>query len=369
MKSLFSLICLVIFSFNASAKVVKGISGLSTEAKTLSEKELRDVVAEFVRSSTPSRLPGTEGHAKSILYIQNKIKEFDKYKSGNLIVDKFKLPVDQAVKLYQDDFQNKVVPTYASTHIEYQKWKRFTDLMIGEVKKRKDSEGTNIIWEKTGKNSKKWITIMAHFDTISHDKNTFLVKANEKMPGANYNASGVAIALGLLNLYSKIELTHSVRIAFVDYSVFGFMGSEDLSSKISSRVSKGEEESLMVFNLEMLGQDTSALDRTKKLGNLCVYGPKDSALSPDSKKTLEAGEKMTKDVSFEYRGNGYDGSDHVRFWEKGLNALAFSQNWEEDFNPKFYQTPQDTAETLNFKTLYNAYLSLAGMTGSLALEI
>lgn len=44
---------------------------------------------------------------------------------------------------------------------------------------------------------------------------------------------------------------------------------------------------------------------------------------------------------------------------KGDFGLVFSQNWEEDFNPKFYQTPQDTAETLNFKTLYNAYLSLA----------
>lgn len=368
MKNLFSLIILF-YSFQGLAKPIKSMVALSSEAKLTKEKELRDNVAEFVRMSAPSRIPGTDGHAKAIVYLQNKIKELDPKSTGSLSLEKFTLPTEKAIKLYQDDFQNKIVTSYAPNQAEYKKWKTFTDLMVGEIKSRQGKEGINLVWEKVGSNPKKWVTIMAHFDTISHDKNTFLVRAKDKMPGANYNASGVTVALALLKMFSSIDPVNSVRIALVDYSVFGFMGSEVLSEKMASRVQKGEEESLMVFNLEMLGQDTSALDTTKKLGNLCVYGPKDVAPTAETKKMIQNGEKITREVIFEYRPNGYDGSDHIRFWEKGLPALVFSQNWEEDFNPKFYQTPQDTAETLNFKTLYHAYLSLAGMSGGLALDL
>lgn len=369
MKNLFSFVVFIILSSSAFAKAPKVFSSLLNEAKHLKEVELRDLVADFVRSSSPSRIPGTEGHAKAIMFLQNKIKEFDPKNTGVFGVEKFKLPVEKAVKLYQDDFQNKVVPNFQPNQSDYKKWKTFTDLMVSEIKNRSEQEGINLVWEKTGSNPKKWITIIAHYDTISHDKNTLLVKAKDKMPGANYNASGVAIGLGLLKLMAEMDLVYSVRIAFVDYSVFGFMGSEMLAERIDSRVKKGDEEVVMVFNLEMLGQDTSALDSTKKLGNLCVYGPKDAELNAATKKMIENGSKMTKEVSFEFRPNGFDGSDHVRFWERGISALVFSQNWEEDFNPKFYQTPQDTAETLNFKTLYNAYLSLAGMTAGTALDL
>jgi hypothetical protein len=48
---------------------------------------------------------------------------------------------------------------------------------------------------------------------------------------------------------------------------------------------------------------------------------------------------------------------------------TFSQNWEDDFNPKFYQTPQDTPETLNHQTLYSSYQYLGGAVLGTLLDI
>lgn len=368
MKNLFNFF-LFLASTQLHASTTRVMSSLSNEAKHFTEKELRSLVVDFVRAGSPSRIPGTEGHAKALSFLENKIREFDNKNTGTLIIEKFKLPTDKGIALYEGDFQNKVVSYFQPTSPEYRKWKTFTELMVKEIKARENQSGLNLIWEKTGTDQKRWITIMAHYDTISHDKDTLLVKGKDLMPGANYNASGVSVGLALVKLFAQMDLLHSVRIVFLDYSVFGFMGAESLATRIHERMKKNEEEVMMVFNLEMIGQDTSALDKTKKQGNLCVYAPKDIPMNAETKIILERGLKMTTDVKFEFRNNGFDSSDHIRFWEKGIPALAFSQNWEDDFNPKFYQTPQDTAETLNFKTLYGAYLSLVGMTAGAALEL
>lgn len=369
MKKIFKLIFLILISSSALAKTPKVYSALSYEAKHFKEKDLRDLLVEFVRAGSPTRIPGSEGHAKAIMFIQNKIREYDSKETGSLSLEKSKLPIEKGVKLYQDDFHNKVATQFTPAQAEYKKWKTFTDLMVAEIKRREGEEAVNLVWEKKGSDTKKWITIMAHYDTISHDKNTYLVKAKDKMPGANYNGTGVSVALGLVKLFAGMDLARSVRIVFVDYSVFGFMGAEILAQKIESRVQKNEEEVMMVFNLEMLGQDTSVLDSAKKTGNFCVYGPKNAELSTPIQQMLLNGQKITKETLFEYRANGFETSDHARFWERGMPALVFSQNWEEDFNPKFYQTPQDTAETLNFKTLYHAYLALSGMSAGLVLDL
>ncbi len=369
MKKIFKFIVLVLITSPAFAKTPKVYSALANEAKLFKEKDLRDLLVEFVRAGSPTRIPGSEGHAKAIMFIQNKVREYDPKETGSLSLEKSKLPIEKGVKLYQDDFQNKVATQFTPAQAEYKKWKTFTDLMVAEIKRRENEEAVNLVWEKKGSDTKKWITIMAHYDTISHDKNTYLVKAKDKMPGANYNGTGVSVALGLVKLFAGMDLARSVRIVFVDYSVFGFMGAEILAQKIESRVQKNEEEVMMVFNLEMLGQDTSVLDSAKKTGNFCVYGPKNAELSTPVQQMLLNGQKITKETLFEYRANGFETSDHARFWERGMPALVFSQNWEEDFNPKFYQTPQDTAETLNFKTLYHAYLALSGMTAGLVLDL
>jgi hypothetical protein len=77
-------------------------------------------------------------------------------------------------------------------------------------------------------------------------------------------------------------------------------------------------------------------------------------------KLTQHGQKMTPQVNYELVPKGFANSDNFRYWDQGIQGGTFTQNWEVDFNPKFYQTPQDTAETLNQQTLYQGYLYLGG---------
>ena len=59
--------------------------------------------------------------------------------------------------------------------------------------------------------------------------------------------------------------------------------------------------------------------------------------------------------------NNFNNSDHFRFWDVGIPAIALTQNWEDDFNTK-YQTGNDFPETINQETFYNAYQFIAKNT-------
>jgi Zn-dependent M28 family amino/carboxypeptidase len=230
------------------------------------------------------------------------------------------------------------------------------------AEKKKDVPVQNMTWEKAGKSPDKLLIVTAHYDTISHDKKTLLVKENESMPGANYNASGVAVALGLIKVLSQIDLNYSVRVVFLDWQGIGFHGSSQYAKEL-----KGLGKDILgVINLEMLGQDTSFFDKTKKNGNMSVYLRNLDDEARWVKKLTEHGGKITQKVTFEMKPNGFENSDNFRFWEQGFFSATFSQNWEDDFNPKFYQTSQDTSETLNHETLLHSYQYVGGaVIGSL----
>ncbi len=174
------------------------------------------------------------------------------------------------------------------------------------------------------------------------------------MPGANYNGSGVIIALSLIKILSQIDLNYSVQIVFLDWQGVGFLG----SYRYGQELKKSGKEILGFLNLEMLGQDTTFFDKSKMTGNMNVYcRPKDQSFIESLNKL---GNKMTDKVKFTIRPVGFANSDNIRLWDQGFLGGTFTQNWEDDFNPKFYQTPQDTPETLNQTTLYEAFKFLGG---------
>ena len=94
---------------------------------------------------------------------------------------------------------------------------------------------------------------------------------------------------------------------------------------------------------------------------------------PQDEKFIQAvnthGARITGQVKFEVKPIGFENSDNFRFWENGIIGGTYSQNWEDDFNPKFFQTPQDTPETLNHQTLYASYEFLAGGVGGILLDL
>lgn len=353
-------------SLAAHAASISTYSQLRSNLEKTSKKNMVELINEFLKVSHPSRMVGTPGHLKAQEWLVAKIKSYDQKNSGTLIQEKFQPDIEEAKNFYQKDFKeqliDKKVPT---THPEYQKWFKFTEHMKQKADQLKSEPGVNIIWEKPGLNTQKWLVVTAHYDTISHDVKTTLIDEKNSMPGANYNASGVAVALSLVKILATVDLNYSVQVVFLDWQGIGFLGSYHHAKSLKNSA----RNVLGVMNLDMLGQDSSYFDKTKKLGNMGVY----LRARPDEeswvKKLATHGTRMTKKMDFEIKPNGFENSDNIRFWEQGFLSATYTQNWEEDFNPKFYQTPQDTPETLNHDTLYYGYQYLGGAVLGTLLDI
>jgi hypothetical protein len=353
---LLRLIILVIFSFSASlfAKAPSSYTQLRYEVDKMSQKELITLLVDFVKAGAPSRMVGMPGHDQARDFILQTIKTYDQKSSGKITLDEFEPDVSEAERFYQSDFDQKIEGKFDPSSAEYLKWLKFTMYMKQSAQRLKSAKGSNIVWEKAGADPSKVLVVSAHYDTISLDPETLLITEQKSMPGANYNATGVSVALSLIKLISQIDLKYTVQVVFLDWQGIGFLGSHRFAREL-----KASGKTVMGFiNLEMLGQDTAFFDKTKKTGNMCVY------YRPQDEGFIQAltnhGSRINNRITFLPRPTGFELSDNIRFWENGFLGATFSQNHEDDFNPKFYQTPQDTPETLNHSTLYSAYQYLGG---------
>ncbi len=350
------------------ARAPGSYSQLRSELNKVSQKNLIQWVNQLVQVSSPSRMVGMPGHQKAREFLQSSIEKLDPKKSGQLSLHSFVPNADEAKRFYQSDFDQKIVGKFPADHPEYLKWFAFTLHMQSAAERLKSHQGENVVWEKTGLNPSKLLVITAHYDTISHDPKTLMIREKDPMPGANYNASGVAVALGLIQILAQIDLNYSVRVVFLDWQGVGFLGSYAYAQELKKTQSEGKT-LFGIMNLEMLGQDSSFLDKTKKIGNLSAYVRAHPAEEKWATQLIQHGSQITQKVSFELRPNNFENSDNIRFAEAGLHSVTFSQNWEEDFNPKFFQTPDDTPETLNHQTLYQAYQYLGGAALGTLLDI
>ena len=360
------LITLTIFSFSIAAAYGRAPSTYSEVRSDLLKTSQNDIIAvlnDFVKSGAPSRMVSLPGHDKAKDYILEKIKAYDSRGTGKLVVDQFSPDIAEAKRFYQADFDSKLEGKVPQNHPEYQKWLKFTTYMKSTAERFGSVQGINIVWEKAGLDTSKTLIIAAHYDTVSHDPNTLLINEKSPMPGANYNASGVSVALALIKSQAVIDLNYNVQVVFLDWQAIGFLGSH----RYAQELKKVGKTVIGFLNLEMLGQDTSFFDKTKKTGNMAVY------FRPEDAKFIQGlnqhGSKITSKVNFEAKAIGFDNSDNIRFWESGYTGGTFTQNWEDDFNPKFYQTPQDTPETLNHSTLYNCYQYIGGAVLGTLLDI
>ncbi len=349
----------------AAARAPGTYAQLRSELQKASRANLVEWVNGVVTAAKPTRMVGTPGHAAARDYLTQTLRKLDPKGTGALAVSARPPEIEAVKKFYQADFDAKIEGKIPAAHPEYVKWKRFTEHMKALAEAKKAAPVENISWEKAGLDAGKVLVVTAHYDTISHDKGTLLVDERAPMPGANYNASGVAVALGLVKVLAGIDLNYSVRVVFLDWQGIGYHGSELYARELRA----SGKTVLGVVNLEMLGQDTSYFDKTKKTGNLSVYHRDLAEEQRWVLKLLEHGAKMTTKVSFAPKATGFENSDNIRFWEAGFLAATFSQNWEDDFNPKFYQTAQDTPETLNHETLWNAYQFVGGAVAGVLLDL
>lgn len=353
----------IAFEISGYEKKIKTNYNITSIADKITRESLEKNLREFVASGRPSRFVGTTGHEKAMKFIENKLKSF---KSNGSSFEKIEFTpnIAKAGDFYAEDFKKEVVAKIPKTDPNYDRWKGFTLSMMKTLDSVKNVKGYNLVWEKKGISKPDEVIILgANYDTLLNDPKTLLVDSKGAMPGADNNGTGVAALLSMIEILDKLDLPKTVRIVFFDFEELGFLGSRDYVEKLKANM--GNQKIVGYVNLVMLGNDSKRDDKEKKLGNMKVYlrNPSEKGSDEDLKLVTlmtDAGKRLYNNlIEFSPSANGMNSSSHISFWEAGIPAICFSQNWESDFNPRFH-TPNDFVETLNMNTYINGFRYITG---------
>jgi hypothetical protein len=338
------------------------------------KEDLISNLRTFIKETRPTRAIGTNGHKESQRFIYDHIKKSTTGEKEVVVFQEFSPEVDKSIKMYQNDLKkvNENKPQFKKEDID--KWTHFTKSRVEHLKSITHIRGKNIVWEKKGiENPQEVIIIGAHYDSIAYDKKVLEVLPKVHAPGADNNGSGVAIALSLIEVLSELNLKRTVRVVFFDYQELGFLGSYHYTKTLLNEIKNG----LKVFSyidLLMLGNDTKLKDKEKRYGNMKAYfSPSDSTMHELDKSAmttfLELGNKAKTAVRFTPLARDFQNGDSVSFVNAKIPSFTLTQNWESDFNANRIHSPKDYVETLNFKTLYEAFLFTSYATAAWALGI
>ncbi len=342
-------------------KNIKNIGSVKSVVRKYKKDNLLTNLREFVSCCRPSRIVGTKSHEKASNWIVDRLKKIDP--TALVVVDEFTPDIEHAKSIYRKDFQKEIAGNYPKTSPIYKKWNSFTNSMISHLDKLKTVKGKNIIWEKKGSISPDEVIILgAHYDTINYDKENLIINLEADQPGADNNGTGVASLLSLIEILTEVNTPKTVRVVFLDYQEFASLGARAYVKKYKEDLKKDSFAGFV--NLLMLGHDTKRNDKNSRSNNFKVYTRKESDPlygldSKIAKKLVSAGDKTLSGMRFEIDANGFDKSDHISFWNEGLPAIIFTQNWEDDPNPKNH-TSNDFVETINFKSLDRAFRFISG---------
>ncbi len=205
----------------------------------------------------------------------------------------------------------------------------------------------NIVAEKRGITSPRRVLILgAHYDTVPGS------------PGADDNASAVALLLEVGRNIQAVPLGNTVRLVAFSLEEYDFAGSAHYVNSLS----KGGEEILGMISVEMVGFTGQRQDYPPYLNPKNYPNVGDFVAIIGNERSKELLEKVCRSfktsvpgLPLEFllvpgNGKGMDEvslSDHSAFWDKGLSALMIT---DTGFlrNPN-YHLASDTMETLDFE--------------------
>jgi hypothetical protein len=215
----------------------------------------------------------------------------------------------------------------------FEKFLRFG--LQSRYQSNKDST-TNVIAKKTGtKYPNQQYIICAHYDNYSNS-------STDTIPGADDNASGVAVVLEAARILSGISTDYTIIFIAFDTEEFGCRGSYMYadSARIKGDSIKG------VLNLDMLGYDGNG-DFKSSISNYTLS----HNLSDDYQNVIQL-YNLGLNLVY-YNAN----SDQSAFIYKGYPAICSSEDMN-DFNP-YYHKWND--KLINFNLTYFLRLSKAAI--------
>ena len=209
----------------------------------------------------------------------------------------------------------------------------------------------NIVAEKKGITSPNRVFILgAHYDTVPDS------------PGADDNASAIAVLLEVARNIQAVPLDNTVRLIAFSLEEYDYVG----STHYVERLRKGKEEILGMISLEMVGFTGSRQDYPPYLNPKYYPNVGDFIAIIGNERSKELLEKVCQSfkthipqLPLEFlmvpgNGEGMEEvrlSDHSTFWDRGVSALMIT---DTAFlrNPN-YHLPSDRMETLNFEFMQN----------------
>jgi Zn-dependent M28 family amino/carboxypeptidase len=200
------------------------------------------------------------------------------------------------------------------------------------------------------------ILVGAHYDAVPGT------------PGADDNASGVAVLLELARCWHEQPTRHPMRLVAFDLEEYGLLGSQHYATELRAQ---GQDLRLML-SLEMLGYcDTTPNSQRYPTGLQYIYPNQGNYIAlvgnlPTTPDLIRLSQAMHQaGVRSRWLPAGMQGklvpasrlSDHAPFWDQGYRALMVT---DTAFlrNPHYHQ-PSDRLETLDLKFMAGICQGLA----------
>ncbi|MFC3283738.1 M20/M25/M40 family metallo-hydrolase [Litchfieldella rifensis] len=203
------------------------------------------------------------------------------------------------------------------------------------------------------------LVIGAHYDTI------------RGTPGADDNASGVAVLLELSRLLRVANFNRTIRLVAFANEEAPFFGSEAMGSLSYARQARANGDNIVgMISLEMLGYYTDAPDSQRHPPLLGYFYPHTGNFVAFVGNT--ASRQLVRQAigTFrEYAALPSEGlaapeligdirrSDHWAFWRMGYPAMMLTDT--ANFRNPNYHGPHDTYETLDYDTMARLTAALA----------
>jgi hypothetical protein len=214
----------------------------------------------------------------------------------------------------------------------------------------------NIVAEKKGTTSPNRVFILgAHYDTVPGS------------PGADDNASAIAVLLEVARNIQTVPLECTVRLIAFSLEEYDYVGSTHYVESLE----KGEEKILGMISLEMVGFTGPRQNYPHYLNPKYYPNVGDFIAIIGNERSKELWEKVYRSfktyipqLPLEFlivpgNGEGMEEvrlSDHSTFWDQGFPALMVT---DTAFlrNPN-YHLPSDKMETLNFEFMQKVAIGI-----------
>lgn len=193
----------------------------------------------------------------------------------------------------------------------------FFDILIGPFK------GTNIYGVlRANKNTNQYIILGAHYDTV------------RGCPGANDNASAIALLYGITKRLSEISTRQvNVIVVFFDQEEEGLIGSKAFAKHIK----RNAYDILSVHTFDQIGWDKDE-DRAIELELPTI-------------ELEEIYKKQGVKLDIPVHTTQVSSTDHHSFRVNGFNAVGITEEYANKDTSPFRDTPKDKFETVNFDYL------------------